>query len=65
MELDKFVDGVADKHVTRSLEEMSDDAKVAQWESGQRAKEQAAEIVTQVLSEALQVLEQRSKDNAS
>lgn len=64
MELNEFIAEVADKHVARSLSEMSDDAKVATWESGERAKEQAAEIVTKLLADAQQALEQRSKDNA-
>lgn len=65
MDLDKFVSEIAEKHVARSLEEMSDPDKVDRWENGERADEQAAEIVTQVLSEALQVLEQKEKQDGT
>lgn len=63
MELNEFLERIAQNHVDRSMSEMVDDAKVAQWETGERAKQQAEEIVTQLLTEAQQVLEHRSKDH--
>lgn len=61
MELSKFMEEVAEKHVDKSLVEMVDEQKVSRWQSGERAKEQADEIVSAVVAEAIEALEQRSK----
>lgn len=52
-------DELADKHVARSLSEMTDEAKVATWQDGQRAAEQADEILQPFINEALEKLEKR------
>ncbi len=63
MELNKRVLDFAEKHVSQSLDEMRDPKKFDRWNNGERAKEQASEIVSSLLAEAHEALEQRSKND--
>ncbi len=40
------------QHVTRSLEEMRDPANAERWLNGERAREQASEIVLSIIAAA-------------
>ena len=61
---DDTIQQMAEQHVARSLTEMSDESKVDGWQNGERAKEQAAEIVRALLVDVHNELEQRSKGHA-
>lgn len=65
MELNKFTEDVATKHVDKSLVEMTDDEKVARWQSGERAAEQANEIVDAIVREAMEALEAKESQDES
>ncbi len=64
MELEKFTDDAAAQHVARSLEELKDADKLKAWNSGERAREQAAGIVSALVAEALAAVDQGEKPNA-
>lgn len=64
MELNAAAQKIAEQHIAQSLEEMKDPAKFDRWQNGERAKEQAEKIVTEMAAEANQALAQRSKENA-
>lgn len=55
---------ITEQHVARSLNEMADPSKADEWLNGQRAKEQAEQIVSVLLAEAIQRLEQGENPNA-
>ncbi len=64
MELDKFADEMAKKHVARSLEEMRDKQKTDSWQNGDRAREQAQEIAEALVKEALANIDKGEQTDA-
>jgi ATP-dependent protease ClpP protease subunit len=49
---------LAAEHVAQSLDEMRDDTKRDRWQNGERAREQAAAIVSRMVADAVRRLEQ-------
>jgi F0F1-type ATP synthase membrane subunit b/b' len=49
---------LAAEHVAQSLDEMRDDTKRDRWQNGERAREQAAAIVSRMVADAVRLIEQ-------
>lgn len=50
---DAIIEQIANRHVERSLAELESQSKVDSWTDGDRARDEATEIVAAVLSEVL------------
>lgn len=61
---DSFAENIAGRLIARSLEEMRDPEKFARWENGDRAREEASNIVSAIVAEAVEELEQKEKQDA-
>lgn len=58
--MSELIEGIAARHVAQSLEELRDPAKHDRWASGERASDEAREIVSALLQAAIQRLEQEN-----
>lgn len=63
MELNKAAGDAAAKHIERSMNEMSDAAKVARWQTPERVDEEVNEIMAPWLAAAEELLKQSGGDN--
>ncbi len=62
---DPSVEKIVREHAARSLAELQDPVLRAKWASGERAQEQAIEIVSEMLAAAKAKLETENKNDAS
>lgn len=63
--MSESVEQIAARHVAQSLDDLKDPARCERWANGERAREQAQEIVAQVLAEAEQRLNPEGQSDAS
>ncbi len=64
MELNEFTEEAARRHIERSMRESKDADKLEQWKNGERAREQAEQIVAELVNEALKAIEPGEQSNA-
>lgn len=63
--IDDSLEQFADRHVSRSLDELRDKSKLDRWHNGERAREQAEHIVSFIVASFVNELDRQGGSNAS